>query len=279
MHSINYKYHPRYHPLEAYLWENSSFKKHSEELSILSINRYYGPREIRGYHQHVYWEMGCIVKGSVDFDCDGCTKLEAGTVLVVPPKTSHTEKSIASVDIIWILFYGNFLDEKALQTYVSVKNKELASMIERLWIFTEIEEANTGPEIDAKITEIVARFFRIQPISHNPQTSDITEMAIKYLHAHMSEKISIPDVAKKMGCSQTYFRRLFKMRTGRSSLEYLLRLRLQHAKSLLKQTNIPIAEIAHSIGYEDAFYFSRVFKKACGISPSHFRNSIEDIDI
>jgi transcriptional regulator GlxA family with amidase domain len=94
----------------------------------------------------------------------------------------------------------------------------------------------------------------------------------------MSLQISIPDIAEQMGCSQTYFRRLFKARTGRSPLEYLQGLRLQHAKSLLKHTSMPISEIASAVGHEDAFYFSRVFKRLSGLSPRNYRNSVENSD-
>jgi len=276
---ISYRYRPIHHSLEAFLWDKSSFKKRSEELSILSIDRYYGPREIGDHNQHEFWEMGCIVRGAIEFDCGGCTKLDSDTVFMISPNTPHTEKCVAPADIIWISFCGNLLNEKVLQTYASVKNHELECMIERLWIFTEIKEAGTGPELDAKIMEIVSRFFRILQFGHGQQNSDMIERVITYLHSHISEQISIPDISEKMGCSQTYFRRLFKMRTGRSPLEYLQELRLQHAKSLLKHTSMPIAEIADSVGHEDAFYFSRVFKKACGISPSSFRSSLENIDI
>ncbi len=279
LRKTNYRYHPICHSLETSLWDKSSFKKRSEELSILSIDRYYGPREIGTHNQHEYWEIGCIVRGTIEFDCGSCSELKSDTVFIIPPNTPHSEKCMLPADIIWISFCGNLLNEKTVQPYVSVKNHELACMIERLWIFTEIKEAGIGPELDAKIMEIVSRFFRILQFGYGPQISDTIEKAIAYLHSHMSEQISIPDIAEEMGCSQTYFRRLFKMRTGRPPLEYLQELRLRHAKSLLKHTNMSIAEIAHSVGHEDAFYFSRVFKKACGISPSSFRNNIENIDM
>ncbi len=274
---INYRYHTVNHALEEFLWDKSGFKTRSEELSILSIDRYYGPRQIGTQHKLDFWEMGCIVKGAIDFYCGGCRKLDSDTVFMIPSNTLHGERCVDPADMIFISFCGNLLNEKVLKTYASVKNHELACMIERLWMFTEIKEAGTGPEIDAKIMEIVSRFFRILKFGHSPQNSDMIEKAITYIHSHMAEQISIPDIAEKTGCSQTYFRRLFKMRTGRSPVEYIQKIRLQHAKSLLKNTNMQITEIANSVGHNDAFYFSRVFKKAFGINPRSFRNSIDNI--
>ncbi len=269
----NYKYHPKSNYLKDSLWKESFLKGRSEELSITSVDRYYGPRAMDKSTQHDFWEVGCIVRGSIEFGYNGNSlNLKADTVFVIPPNVPHFEKCTIPADIIWISLTGSLLNNKTHHAYMSVEDHELACMIEKLWIFTEIKETGTGPELDAKIMEIVSRFFRVLQFGRERQTSDMIEKTIIYLNSHMSEPIAIPDIAKKMGCSETYFRRLFKMHTGRTPVAYLQELRVRHSKSLLKHTNMTISEIADSVGYQDAFYFTRVFTKACGISPNAFRN-------
>ena len=73
--------------------------------------------------------------------------------------------------------------------------------------------------------------------------------------------------------SKYHFLRVFKGITGASPLEYRNSIRLAHAKVKLQDTNDPISEIAESLGYGSATYFSIAFKKSFGISPIEFRKS------
>jgi YesN/AraC family two-component response regulator len=64
---------------------------------------------------------------------------------------------------------------------------------------------------------------------------------------------------------------VFKDQTGESPINYLINLRLEKAKNLLVSTESPIKSIAQAVGYKDAYYFSKLFKKYCGHSPCKFR--------
>jgi AraC-like DNA-binding protein len=81
----------------------------------------------------------------------------------------------------------------------------------------------------------------------------------------------VDDLARQFGCSTGYFHRLFKEHTGLPPTAYLLRLRVQHGAHLLAQTAWPVTEIARQVGFDDPYYFSRVFHKLTGHSPSAHR--------
>src|SRR5262249_2837442 len=73
-------------------------------------------------------------------------------------------------------------------------------------------------------------------------------------------------------CSPRHLSRLFQERFGQSPLDYLIQLRMEVAKRLFCTTDATIQEIADGLGYQDRYYFSRLFKKYIGQSPNHFKN-------
>lgn len=97
--------------------------------------------------------------------------------------------------------------------------------------------------------------------------------AIKYIQFNYSQDISIDDIAKAVGVSRSHLYRIFMSNVGQSPIDYLTSYRIGEACSLLKNSQLSIAEIAVSVGFFDQFYFSRVFKKAKGVPPSKYLTS------
>lgn len=94
--------------------------------------------------------------------------------------------------------------------------------------------------------------------------------AIKYIQFNYSHEISVDDIAKAVGVSRSHLYRVFMANVGQSPIDYLTSYRITEACSLLRSTNLSIAEIAVSVGFFDQFYFSRVFKKIKGVPPSKY---------
>lgn len=95
--------------------------------------------------------------------------------------------------------------------------------------------------------------------------------SISYIHDHLSESINISQLADMEFLSVSRYRALFKERMGISPQEYVIFTKLQHACRLLENTRMSISEISHAIGYADAQYFSRLFTRHMGTSPSVYR--------
>ena len=87
------------------------------------------------------------------------------------------------------------------------------------------------------------------------------------------EDLSIPDIAAAMGMSRATFFARFKELTGLSPQDYLTHCRIDHARQLLKGGGMNVSEAAYRCGFSDPKYFSRVFKKVEGMSPSAFLRS------
>ena len=82
------------------------------------------------------------------------------------------------------------------------------------------------------------------------------------------------EIAAQMGVSSNYLSTIFRRETQYSINEYLNAVRLNHAKKLLRDTNLKVYEIAEKTGFSDAYYFSSVFKRNIGVTPSEYRNSL-----
>ncbi len=105
------------------------------------------------------------------------------------------------------------------------------------------DQANAGPE-------------RIEPI-------------LAFLADHCADQTAIDELARHFNLSPPTLRRLFKTHTGRSPREFVTSLRISRAKELLAQGR-PIKEVAATVGYDDQFYFMKVFKKTTGVPPGKF---------
>lgn len=101
--------------------------------------------------------------------------------------------------------------------------------------------------------------------------SSAIENAARYLQEHYMDDLCLKTVAKLHGISPTNFSSQFKKQTGSRPIDYLTQLRIGHARKWLS-VQLPLETVARKVGYQDTLYFSRVFKKVVGISPSLYRN-------
>lgn len=95
---------------------------------------------------------------------------------------------------------------------------------------------------------------------------------ISYIDLHYRERITLDYAASLAGVNSSYFSRLFKRHAGCGFVEYLTYRRIEAAKVMLKEESAKLADISERSGFEDVSYFSKVFKKKTGVSPSEFRN-------
>lgn len=92
-----------------------------------------------------------------------------------------------------------------------------------------------------------------------------------YILQNYNKDISLDEVSRQLDLSSYYFSKLFKEETGSNFVEYVTALRIQKAKELLKDNDCTMKEICSSVGYSDPNYFSRIFKKNEGITPTEYR--------
>ena len=124
------------------------------------------------------------------------------------------------------------------------------------------------------LTEAAGVFEKeIRTNAARPQSAAAKAMR-DFIETHFSEDITLDDIASHAHISTSYASRLFKREYRISVMEYLTSLRIREASGLLADTTMRIEEIAYQVGYEDAGYFTKVFRKTQGMTPSQYRAKI-----
>ncbi|MED4956968.1 helix-turn-helix domain-containing protein, partial [Paenibacillus macerans] len=105
--------------------------------------------------------------------------------------------------------------------------------------------------------------------------SHVLQRALLYIGQRYKEELSMEQTAEHVNLSPYYFSKLFKLRTGENFSDYVTRLRIEEAKRLIAEGRLSLKEICYEVGYKDPNYFSRVFKKAAGMTPTEYRQQRE----
>lgn len=105
------------------------------------------------------------------------------------------------------------------------------------------------------------------------EKNHLVELAREYVEEHYYENLMLADVAQKAGISAGYLSTLFQRQLSKGFVDYLNEVRIEHACTYLRQNYLKTYEVAYKVGFKDEKYFSKVFKKVKGQSPSEYRKS------
>lgn len=101
--------------------------------------------------------------------------------------------------------------------------------------------------------------------------ANIVNAIISFINENYMKDISLEKISRNMYLSPAYISRIFKEEAGDSPINYLIKTRLSKAEELLKESGVPVKAAAKGVGYDDAYYFSKLFKKYYGMPPSKYR--------
>ncbi|MEK5083560.1 bacillibactin transport transcriptional regulator Btr [Bacillus sp. FSL H8-0515] len=107
-------------------------------------------------------------------------------------------------------------------------------------------------------------------LSDQTDTHSAIEKTKQYIETHSDKKITLAQLSQMAGISAKHYSVTFKKWTGQSVTEFITNTRITKAKRLMARSNCKLKEIAHQTGYQDEFYFSRIFKKHTGCSPTSY---------
>jgi two-component system response regulator YesN len=110
----------------------------------------------------------------------------------------------------------------------------------------------------------------VKPQTTIDYTNHIVKATREYLENHYADDISLEDMASQVNISPQYFSKLIKKTTGFNFIDWLSMLRVRKAKELLTDSSLTVKEVCFMVGYKDPNYFSRIFKKRIGITPSEY---------
>ena len=102
-------------------------------------------------------------------------------------------------------------------------------------------------------------------------THHLIKQALEYIEKNVGKDISLNEISEQLNISSYYFSKLFKEEAGEGFVEYLTKTRVEKAKDMLKDPSRSIKEVGSECGYSDPNYFSRIFKKSTGMTPTEYR--------
>ena len=228
--------------------------------------------------------IGCIeyiVKGKGTVTINGKTfHPVAGDTYYLPPSTDHCYKSDKKDpwEKIWINISGDMVAAlTALYRLDGVYHYPALDTSDLLLKF-QYYAARPSTEIPTEkyISLITSLFCRMSAHLYTPKeenTSPVRRM-LDYIHQHVADTIRIEQLASVCEKSTSQAERLFRAEIGVPLYHYILDCKLSLAQELLRETGMTVSDIAAYLSFEDAFYFSGLFRRKVGLSPSAYRKSI-----
>ena len=180
---------------------------------------------------------------------------------------------------------GTLIDESVFKRLVELNpGKELVERDANVPIYqqslersTELDQVKSPGNIfetNALMRLLISAFFNDYDhlqITNTLQGLKRFENVIEYIHDNLDKPITIGKLAKLASLNSTYFSNLFTKLIGIPPVQYINKRRIEKAQQLLLTTNDTLYQIALEIGFDDEYYFSRLFKKHVGLSPDHYR--------
>jgi len=135
----------------------------------------------------------------------------------------------------------------------------------------KIEDSSSFKEIREILNDITERMSGMIFSFHGVRHFSAIRKAERYIWAHYTRKLSLKEIANVSGLSAPYFSTVFKEEMGENLSNYLNRLRVEKATTMLITTDLPISEVAIACGFEDQSWFSKIFKNNTGFTPGKYR--------
>lgn len=133
-------------------------------------------------------------------------------------------------------------------------------------------------DLQKKMSEILVNIARRFSYKYTYKNKKIVDDIMRYIEKKYMDDLNINKIAESVYLSPNYISVIFKQMTGTTIIDYLTKIRMENAKILLKETDFRILEISEMIGFQDASYFSKAFKKHTGIHPQKYRAYVHTLE-
>lgn len=247
--------------------------------TILFVGEHPKTYDVR-WHTHDHWELVYCTSGHGSFSFDNGTIMnyQAGDAVIIPPKEHHANTSNEGFTNIHLtMAEPSFPYRMAFRVSDDTDGSlKMAFSQAKQYYMTQMKKREL---VLAALGDLIASYIVV--FRSNTEFSEPVERIRNAIIRNYSRSdFALDEVIREMPFHYDYLRKLFKKEVGVSPLEYMTGLRMKSAETLLTAmwTNeYTISEIAHMCGFEDALYFSRVFKKYYGCAPSNFAKRRQEI--
>ena len=214
---------------------------------------------------------------------DQTYEIRPNSYFVIPARTAH--RYWASKDTPWSIYWVHFGGYRShdfkdfFGRTIDIEPTCSSRIDDRIQLFNEILtalELGFSKEnlvyANLCLNTLLASFFYIGTYRavRGFLRSDPVEKAIFYMQDNMDRCLKVKDMACHVNLSESHFTKIFRNKTGSSPIEYFINLKMQEAIRLLIQKSLRIKEVAAQLGYNDPYYFTRIFTKRFGTSPGTY---------
>lgn len=280
--------------IDSAYWNNSrrDFKDRKHPLFVGSAGVYHlltRPRlPTHRPKGRLDYQLLYIASGKAYFYFQGKEEIvPAGNMVLYRPKEEqrYYYYGVDHTEVYWVHFTGNnvknILRKYGIPDRVHTIHTGTSLDYKKIYLHMIQELKLTKPHYEEALVHclellfvMISRLGEQKTRSKNTFLIEEMDLAVTYFHANYNHPICVEDYARSRGMSISWFIRNFKDYTGTTPTQYLLSLRISNAQSLLESTSYQVTEIAEIVGYNNPLYFSRLFKKQCGVAPTEFRKQI-----
>lgn len=153
--------------------------------------------------------------------------------------------------------------------HAEVQSRESAELKE--FLFGSVNQCHTIPKLKDLLRQNLGDYLAMSLKMLETESTRPIRQAKQYVDDNYAEKITLEDIAGIVELNPVYFSVLFKKETGMNFSSYLVNVRMEMAKKMLREGNATIAAVAEQVGYKDSRYFSQIFEKTVGVKPALYR--------
>ncbi len=272
-----------------------------QELDMPLWMRYEPNQEAMPFHSHEFVELVVVTHGTgIHRSHYSAEPISVGSVLAIPRGGSHCYEETNQLRVMNILFDPATLPLPRLDLYSLPGYSALFLLKEEFfsnshpypsfrltseqmshiqWLLNAMCEECAEPKPGHKFC-LLGIFMLLLGSLSRYYYSDTNAAAttpfqlskvISYLNTHYAEPITLDDILSRVPMSRSTLRRNFLRATGTNPIDYLLKLRFDHACSMLRESEQSVSEIALAVGFNDSNYFTRIFRKFIGVTPRDYR--------
>ena len=268
----------------------------TEVTPVLELGRLYTllyhEKEL-GFHfkgeQHDCWELTYVDKGSM-YNVIGETKeysLRQGELMLFAPGQRHRQYADEHVSVCYmtVTFDMQLGETELLSDTVFQSDYEIKNLLEKIMQEKEAQRIYSYDLILCYLKEILIRLLRAQRLEHiihktdteikHTIESDIIVDVMQYVRNHLDKKLTVSEIAKMIPVSSSYLSTLFRKNTGKHLVEYISAEKMKRAKEYIREGKYTFTQISEMLGFNSIHYFSKLFKKQFGITPSEYSNAIK----
>lgn len=229
------------------------------------------PSHSYGPAVRTHWLLHYVVAGFGEFTREGITyKIGPGQMFVIPPyiETYYEADNKRPWQYTWIGFTS---DEQLPDVFYQpvISCPDIGELFDEMKLCNKLENGRSA-FLSGCLWKLVATLQE-----NKKPSSDYIDKALNCMHSEYSHGITIKAIADRLGLDRSHFYTIFLERVGTSPSEYLINLRLAKAAELMRDYNERPSVAATSVGYEDLYHFSKIFKKHFGMCPREYRKNMQ----